>query len=96
MSDKRVHDYFKRKSADWSILGFLNESTEEPFKRKIDVYLKSLETIMDSEQGKRSDTAKLLHDNYKKASKKSFFFVGNVGMWRGENLFDCSSFKTVR
>lgn len=78
MSNKRVHDYFKRKSADWSILGFLNESTEEPFKCKIEAYLKSLEKIMDSEQGKRRDTAKLLYDDYTKASKKKLFFSGNI------------------
>jgi len=49
MSNKCVHDYFKRKSADWFILGFLNESTEELFRYKIEAYLKSLKKIIDSE-----------------------------------------------
>ncbi|GBC10922.2 hypothetical protein GLOIN_2v1693707 [Rhizophagus irregularis DAOM 181602=DAOM 197198] len=61
-----VHVYFKRNSEHWGILDFLNKSTEEPFKLKIDTYLKSLELIMNSEQGKRCDKAKLLYDDYKK------------------------------
>jgi hypothetical protein len=47
-------------------------------------YVKSLETIMKTEQeSKRRDNAKLLSDNYKKTSKK--LFTGNkMGMvtWR--------------
>ncbi|CAB4375953.1 unnamed protein product [Rhizophagus irregularis] len=52
-----------------SILDFLNKSTEKPFRLKIDTYLKSLELIMKSEYEKRCDKAKLLYDDYKKASK---------------------------
>ena len=66
------------------IVGFLKDCDEEPLKRKIDIYIKSLETIMNAEQeSKRRDNAKLLYDNYKKASKKTF--TGNkMGMvaWR--------------
>ncbi|RGB28531.1 hypothetical protein C1646_767719 [Rhizophagus diaphanus] len=46
--------------------------SQEPFRLKIDTYLKSLELIMNSEQGKRCDKAKLLYDDYKKASKNLF------------------------
>jgi hypothetical protein len=67
-----IYVYFKRNSKHWSILDFLNKSTEEPFKLKIDTYLKSLELIMNSEQEKRCDKAKLLYDDYKKASKNLF------------------------
>ena len=79
MSNKKVHAYFKRASKDWSIVDFLNESVEEPFKHKIDRYFKSLETIMNSEQGERANRAKVLYDSYKKASKVFLF-----EMWRGE------------
>ncbi|CAG8754231.1 22151_t:CDS:2 [Rhizophagus irregularis] len=82
MPNERVHEYFKRTPKDWSIVDFLNESIEEPFKQKIDRYLKSLETIMDSEQGKRADRAKFLHDNYKKASKDFFFEMLEYVAWR--------------
>jgi hypothetical protein len=76
-----VHDYFKRNSAHWSILDFLNNSTEEPFKLKIDSYLKALEIIMNSEQGKRSDKAKLLYDDYKKASKTFLLIMLEYVAW---------------
>ncbi|PKK41793.1 hypothetical protein RhiirC2_804693 [Rhizophagus irregularis] len=62
-----VYDYFKRNSVHWGILDFLNNFTEKPFKLKIDSYLKVLEIIMNSEQGKRRNKAKLLNDDYKKA-----------------------------
>ncbi|CAG8618387.1 1540_t:CDS:10, partial [Acaulospora morrowiae] len=68
----------------WSIVDFLNESVEEPFKNKIDRYLKSLETIMNSEQGKRANRAKVLYDSYKKASK-SFLF--EIVAWRRISLY---------
>ncbi|CAI2191283.1 2308_t:CDS:10 [Funneliformis geosporum] len=39
------HEYFKRDPDKWGIIGFLMECTEEPFERKIDKYVKELETI---------------------------------------------------
>ncbi|CAB5181251.1 unnamed protein product [Rhizophagus irregularis] len=57
---KRIHSYTSQ--------DFLNQSTEKPFKLKIDAYLKSLEAIMNSEQGKIDNKAKLLYDDYKKES----------------------------
>ncbi|CAB4441328.1 unnamed protein product [Rhizophagus irregularis] len=53
-----VHVYFKRNSEHWGILDFLNKSTEEPFRLKIDTYLKSLELVMNSEQGKSLSVVK--------------------------------------
>lgn len=51
---------------------------------------------MNSEQeSKRRDKAKSLHDNYKKESKKLFLLKISWEWWRGENLLDGSSFKTV-
>ncbi|CAG8729370.1 4355_t:CDS:2, partial [Rhizophagus irregularis] len=43
----------------------------KPFKLKIDLYLKALEIIINSEQGKRRDKAKLLNDDYKKATSRN-------------------------
>lgn len=88
-----VHVYFKRNSERWGILDFLNKSTEEPFRLKIDTYLKSLELIMNSEQGKRCDKAKLLYDDYKKASKDLFAESVEICGVANRNLLDCSSFK---
>ncbi|CAG8653020.1 14032_t:CDS:10 [Gigaspora rosea] len=47
-----IHEYFNRKSSEWNISDFLRESKEEPFQRRIDRYFKSLETIIDHEEGK--------------------------------------------
>ena len=60
----KIHIYFNRKCSEWCITGFLDESEEEPFRTKIGLYLKSLENICDSEQGKRAEKARLLHDKY--------------------------------
>ena len=81
MFNKKVHDYFKRKTEEWYIVDFLKDCDEEPLKRKIDIYIKSLETIMNTEQEpKRRDKAKVLYDNYKKASKKVFTGNKNGGV----------------
>ncbi|GET00917.1 hypothetical protein GLOIN_2v1552276 [Rhizophagus clarus] len=61
-------DFFLRKCTEWNITEFLNESKEEPFQLKIGLYLKSLETINDIEQGKRQKIAKQLLNNYRKGS----------------------------
>lgn len=69
-----IHDYFKQKYTKWCILGFLNECDEEPFKRKIDLYIKSLITIIDEVEGKRRrrEKAQLLFNRYKKACDETF------------------------
>ncbi|KAG9291731.1 hypothetical protein G9A89_012016 [Geosiphon pyriformis] len=69
MSSKRIHKYFDRKPAEWSMLGFLNECHIEPFKQKIDEYLKSLANIMDCGNDKRHEKAKLLFDRYRKDTR---------------------------
>ncbi|CAG8607048.1 5481_t:CDS:2, partial [Paraglomus occultum] len=53
-----IHEYFNRKHTEWSITEYLNESNEEPFQLKIDVYLKSLANIIKSDHGKRRDRAR--------------------------------------
>lgn len=78
MSESKEYEYFDRKSSKWDIIGFLNECDLEPFQRKIDCYLKCLDTIFESEHGVRKETAKKLLDNYKLASKL-FFFVNEWG-----------------
>ncbi|RUP44163.1 hypothetical protein BC936DRAFT_149855 [Jimgerdemannia flammicorona] len=65
--------YFSRKSTEWDIIGFLDESKEGSFEQKLDSYIKSLKTIANTEQGKRQEKAQLLIDNYK-ASDDFFFF----------------------
>ncbi|RGB25542.1 hypothetical protein C1646_675505 [Rhizophagus diaphanus] len=66
MFHPKIHNYFKRKCTEWNITEFLNESKEKPFQLKIGLYLKSLETINDNEQGKRQEIAKQLLNNYRK------------------------------
>ncbi|CAG8681863.1 8217_t:CDS:10, partial [Racocetra persica] len=79
MSNKRV---YKRTAKNWSIVNFLNKSIKEPFKHKIDSYLKSIQIIIDSEQGERADRAKILHDNYKRASKAFLFKILEYVAWQ--------------
>ncbi|CAG8716824.1 2451_t:CDS:10, partial [Funneliformis caledonium] len=64
MSSIEIHNYFKRKCADWSLIGFLNESKEEPFQLKMDLYLRSLRLIINCEKGIRKEKAQLLHNKY--------------------------------
>jgi hypothetical protein len=61
------YKYFDRRSSEWDILGFLNESEDmEPFDSKMDCYTKCLETIANCEKGFRRERAQLLLDRYKK------------------------------
>lgn len=71
MSDESIyiHEYFDKKSADWNIMGFLDECTEKSYQLKINLYLKSLENIINNEQGSREKKAQLLYNKYKKVSK---------------------------
>ncbi|CAI2181936.1 2575_t:CDS:2 [Funneliformis geosporum] len=57
-----IHKYFKRKHTEWSVTGFLNECNEEPFRFKVDIYLKSLVNIINSDQGKKREKAQALFD----------------------------------
>ncbi len=94
MSNK-MYEYFDRKSSEWSIQGFLVECDLEPLRKKIDCYIKCLETIASSGEGKRSETAKVLLDRYRKASIKNFFCYKERELvaWQGPISF--SSFKTT-
>ncbi|RIB00643.1 hypothetical protein C2G38_1139351 [Gigaspora rosea] len=63
---KHIHEYFNRKSAEWTIIGFLNECEEGTFRKKIDSYLKSLQNIVDLDpERKRKERARELLDAYK-------------------------------
>ncbi|CAG8803104.1 14500_t:CDS:2, partial [Gigaspora rosea] len=58
-----IHEYFNRKTSDWGIRSFLDESGIEPFDKSIDAYIKSLNNIIASEQqGKRSEKAQMLEE----------------------------------
>ena len=50
MTESRTHEYFDRKSSEWSITGFLEECEVESLELKIDRYLKSLEDIIKYER----------------------------------------------
>ncbi len=68
-----IHEYFNRRCEEWGILDFLTECEEQHFKRKIDVYVKSLKNIMGSNMRKtKRERARTLLDRYKKASKEAF------------------------
>jgi len=67
MADK-LHEYFKSNSSEWCITGFLNECKIEPFERKIDQYLRCLNTIADGEKDKRKERAEVLLRAYREAS----------------------------
>ena len=69
-----IHEYFNRKHTEWSITGFLNECNEEPFRFKVDIYLKSLVNIINSDQGKKREKAQALFDKYKMACENLLFF----------------------
>ncbi|CAG8493275.1 1860_t:CDS:1, partial [Acaulospora morrowiae] len=53
-----------RKSANWCLIGFLNESKEEPFQLKVDLYLRSLRWIINYEKGFRKEKSQLLYNKY--------------------------------
>jgi hypothetical protein len=70
----------------------LDKCEEKHFKRKIEVYCLSLESI--TKQGKlkqRHSKAQLLLDRYKKASNDSFSVK-----WRGRGSARLLSFKSAR
>jgi len=95
MSRPKIHDYFKRKCTEWNITEFLNESKEELFQLKIGLYLKSLETINDNEQGRRQERAQLLLNDYREASRSLFLLnVDRVSGVAG-NLQVSLSFKSL-
>ncbi|CAI2193432.1 10576_t:CDS:2 [Funneliformis geosporum] len=76
MSESKGYEYFDRKSSTWNIIEFLSECNLEPFQKKIDCYLKCLDTIFKSERGVRKETAEKLLDQYKLASKLFLWLVG--------------------
>lgn len=67
-----IHKYFERKPANWNIVDYLDECDEKLFKNKIGLYIMSLETIFNTEEGQKHEKAKELLDRYRKAS---LFFI---------------------
>ncbi len=69
----KIYEYFNWKYVEWEILDFLTECEERHFKKKIDVYVKSLKNIIKSNMRKtKREKACTLLDRYKKASKEVF------------------------
>jgi hypothetical protein len=66
--DNAIHTYFERTYTEWNIRGFLDECKEKHFKRKIEVYCLSLESIIQGKLNQGHGKAQLLLDRYKKAS----------------------------
>ncbi|CAG8803952.1 18901_t:CDS:2, partial [Dentiscutata erythropus] len=57
MSKDRVHEYFNRKSSEWSVVNFLEEIDGVGlFNDRIGYYLASLEKLMDMDDGERNRT----------------------------------------
>ena len=54
-----IQDYFNRKYSEWNIIGFLNESSKEPFESKVDAYVKSLDNIIKRERGSKQGKARI-------------------------------------
>ncbi|CAG8527778.1 7277_t:CDS:2, partial [Cetraspora pellucida] len=55
------------KSSSWNIVDFLEECDLEPYRKKIEEYLLSLETIVKMEKDQRRENAQKLLDKYKQA-----------------------------
>ena len=53
-SRKWVHEYFDRRSSEWTITKFLEECDANLFTEKIGLYLTSLESIISNDDGNRS------------------------------------------
>ncbi|CAG8595690.1 1477_t:CDS:2 [Paraglomus occultum] len=85
----KIHEYFfNRKYVEWKILDFLTECEERYFKKKIDLYIKSLKNIIKSDMRKtKREKARTLLDRYKKA------ILIPLGHWRTSRFF-CRMFKT--
>jgi hypothetical protein len=78
-----AHEYFNHKHTEWSITGLLNEFKEEPFRVKIGLYLKSLETINGNERGKRQEMARFFLDKYRRVSRKTLFIECRLSRLHG-------------
>src|SRR5687767_2966826 len=74
MSGHQIHQYFKRKTSNWNILGFLAACNPKPFDRRTECYVLCLEAIVAHEKGCRHDKAQLLFNLYKQASMMIILF----------------------
>ncbi|CAG8628119.1 1182_t:CDS:2, partial [Acaulospora morrowiae] len=79
-----------RKSSDWNIIDFLEECDWEPYRRKIEEYLLSLETIVKMERDQRGENAQRLIDKYKQATEPQ------RKCWDTGDLRACLMFKSLR
>ncbi|CAG8632702.1 1878_t:CDS:2, partial [Diversispora eburnea] len=65
-SSKTVHEYFEQsKVSDWDIIGFLTKCSLEPYMKKIECYLTSLELIADTNDSQSRKKAQELIKLYK-------------------------------
>ncbi|PKK69813.1 hypothetical protein RhiirC2_747671 [Rhizophagus irregularis] len=75
MPEKSVHEYFDRKSSDWTITGFLEECDAKLFTDQIGYYLTSLENIIETGSGNRRKKAQELYARYKQAKISKIFVI---------------------
>ncbi|RIB03740.1 hypothetical protein C2G38_2254811, partial [Gigaspora rosea] len=67
-----THKYFNQAYTEWNIINFLNQCNEEPFQLKIDLYLRSLENIINCGEGNRREKAQFLFDKYKSCTQPDY------------------------
>ncbi|CAG8473725.1 6931_t:CDS:2, partial [Paraglomus occultum] len=89
MSEHKLQKYFRQKSSDWNIIGFLNACKIELVEQKIECYLLCLEKIANNEKGCRATKAQELLKRYREASIFLYFWKninGNNGVTSGFEL----------
>jgi hypothetical protein len=75
MSEKQIHVYFNRKFSKWNIKDFLYNCELEDISDKISIYLKSLEAIVNTEEGQKCERAKELLARYREVNFVFFFYL---------------------
>ncbi|RIB16188.1 hypothetical protein C2G38_2247178 [Gigaspora rosea] len=101
-----IHEYFNRKSAEWTIIEFLNECKEEIFRKKIDSYLKLLQTIvdLDPERKRKERTLKtgrkveiVIYEFAKSLHRESYLhsFIINDADVETKSLFSSEEWKEI-
>ncbi|CAB4380004.1 unnamed protein product [Rhizophagus irregularis] len=78
-----THEYFNRKASEWCIIGFLSESNDLTFRQQVNCYVSSLESIANTEEGRRKRKAQQLLDDYRQGSD-----AGIARDWENEHKLD--------
>jgi hypothetical protein len=84
MTRNGVHQFFDRKSSDWNVEDFLKECDIEEFEHQIGIYLRSLESIANHEDGCKREQAQRLLNRYREESIVAFCLKSR-NRWRDGN-----------